>query len=260
MPAQTHRLYADLAPLWPAFSPPAHEAREAKIVLRALRARLGPWRSSGKSANKPALLDLGCGGGHLLHHLGRHCHAVGVDLAPAMLALSARLNPDVEHHQGDMRTIRLRRRFDAVLLHDAVNYMLTPADLLAALRTAAIHLRPGCALVAMPDDVAETFTNHAWAHDAASTPTHDLAMVTHVATDRASASRGSAVDLAMLFLLHDRERGQLDVVDDRHRLGLFPRATWERLLRRAGFGEIEFAASSPGRPAPMFVATKARHC
>lgn len=257
----THRLYTDLASLWGLLSPPAEERREALAILRAAKDRLGPLRSL---KPRPSLLDLGCGGGHLLSHLSRHFTCVGVDLSPEMLALSAKLNPGVEHHQGDLRNIRLKRKFDAVLLHDAVNYMTTERDLLAALRTAAIHLRPGGVMIAMPDDVAETFTDHAWAHDQASTPGHEVTLMTHIA--RAGAAKPSrsrprrkeaeaGVDLTMLFLLRDRVAGTLDVVDDRHRLGLFPRARWERLLRRAGFGKITFAATSPGRPAPMFVAT-----
>ena len=40
-----------------------------------------------------------------------------------MLELSRTLNPDCEHLEGDMRTLRLGRTFDAVLIHDAVMYM-----------------------------------------------------------------------------------------------------------------------------------------
>jgi len=35
-----------------------------------------------------------------------------------MLELSRTINPELEHLVGDMRTIRLGRTFDAVLIHD----------------------------------------------------------------------------------------------------------------------------------------------
>jgi hypothetical protein len=40
-----------------------------------------------------------------------------------MLALSMTVNPECEHIEGDMRTLRLGHTFDAVFLHDAVMYL-----------------------------------------------------------------------------------------------------------------------------------------
>ena len=69
------------------------------------------------------------------------------DLSPRMLELSASINPECEHHVGDMRSIRLGRTFDAVLVHDAICYMTTETDLCATFDTAFEHLRPGGAAV-----------------------------------------------------------------------------------------------------------------
>jgi len=118
-------LYDKLAYLWPVISPPEDYADEAAYWREALRRRLGPGRH--------CLLELGVGGGHNLSHLAGEFDAVAVDISPKMLELSRRLNPAVEHHLGDMRTFRLPgRAFDAVLIHDAVSYMLTEDDLRAA--------------------------------------------------------------------------------------------------------------------------------
>ena len=46
-----------------------------------------------------------------------------------MLDVSRVLNPDREHLQCDMRTVRLGREFDCVFVHDAVCYMTTLEDL-----------------------------------------------------------------------------------------------------------------------------------
>ena len=143
-------LYDELAYLWPVISPPEDYADEAVYWRDALRRYLGDGRHS--------LLELGVGGGHNLSHLTAEFDAVAVDISPNMLELSRRLNPGVEHHLGDMRTFRLPGRvFDAVLIHDAICYMLTEDDLRAVFVTARAHLRPGGLLLVGPDLVRDTF-------------------------------------------------------------------------------------------------------
>jgi hypothetical protein len=73
------------------------------------------------------------------------------DLLREMSALSRALNPECEHVIGDMRTLRLGRRFDAVLIHDAIMYLATREDVRAALETAFVHTRAGGALIVAPD-------------------------------------------------------------------------------------------------------------
>ena len=65
------------------------------------------------------MLELGSGGGNNASHLKAHFQLTLVDLSPAMLAVSRALNPECEHLQGDMRTVRLGRRFDAPTDHIA---------------------------------------------------------------------------------------------------------------------------------------------
>ena len=143
-------LYDKLAYLWPVISPPEDYAEEAVHWRRAIRDQLGPGRHR--------LLELGVGGGHNLSHLTAEFDAVAVDISPKMLDLSRRLNPDVEHHLGDMRTFRLPgQSFDAVLVHDAICYMQTEDDLRAAFDTARAHLHYGGLLLVAPDLVRDTF-------------------------------------------------------------------------------------------------------
>ena len=77
-----------------------------------------------------------------------------VDLSAQMLEVSRRLNPECDHHQADMRTVRLGRCFDAVFVHDAVDYMTSEADLRQAMDTALAHCRPGGIAVFVPDRIA----------------------------------------------------------------------------------------------------------
>ena len=97
------------------------------------------------------VLDLGCGtGNHALPLARRGYEVVGVDRSEAMLAQAIAKSGDVRasFQRGDIRDVRLGREFDAVLLLFAVlGYQHANEDVLAALRTARMHLRPGGLLV-----------------------------------------------------------------------------------------------------------------
>ena len=216
------RLYADLAHLWPLMSPPEDYAEEGARLRSELRQRLGP---GGRR-----LLELGTGGGHLLHHLAGDFDATAVDLSDAMLAHSRRLNPGVTHHLGDMRTVRLGETFDAVLIHDAIDYMTTLEDLRAAIETAWLHCRPGGAALFAPDHLRENFqpSTDCGGCDGEDRSAHYLENTWDPDPDDTMITTDYA------FVLRSAD-GSVDVVHDRHVTGLFRRADWLRLLADAGF-------------------------
>ncbi len=147
-PAQ-HRLYTDLAVWWPLISPPAEYQAEAAYFASVLDSATTPVRD---------VLELGSGGGHNAVHLTAAFTLTLVDLSEDMLAMSRRLNPGCVHHLGDMRTVRLGRSFDAVFVHDAVDYLTSEDDLRRTAETAYMHCGPGGVAVFVPDVTAETFT------------------------------------------------------------------------------------------------------
>ena len=130
------KLYDELAERWPLFSAPADYAEEAAFFVRVLTEACTPAPRT--------VLELGSGGGNNAFHLRSKFEMTLIDLSPQMLAVSRALNPECEHHEGDMRTVNLGRTFDAVFIHDAIAYMTTTADLAAAIRTAYRHCRPCC--------------------------------------------------------------------------------------------------------------------
>ena len=90
-----------------------------------------------------SVLDLGCGPSRIAGPLAALGHAVtGVDDGPGMIAALPR---EVEGVVGDARTIRLGRRFGAVLL--ASHLVNDPANGAAFVATAAVHLEPGGVVV-----------------------------------------------------------------------------------------------------------------
>ena len=93
-----------------------------------------------------AVLDLGCGTGRLACRIAAEgCDVVGVDPAAGMLGV-ARSRPGtetVDWVQSDGQSLRLARRFDLVVMTGhAFQALLSDADALAVLETAAHHLKP----------------------------------------------------------------------------------------------------------------------
>lgn len=217
-----NRLYKDLADLWPLMSPPEDYAEEAEYWRLVLRETLGPGRHS--------VLDLGVGGGGNLSHLAAEFDATAVDVSPKMLAHSKRLNPSVKHLRGDMRTVRLGRKFSAVLIHDAISYILTEDDLRATFATASAHLQPGGVVITTPDHFRDSFVEPFMDH-----ATHSRGEGQFTYLQYADDPDPADTSMQTIYVYFIREHGRLRVELDRHITGLFPKTTWARLITEAGF-------------------------
>jgi SAM-dependent methyltransferase len=224
--AASYRLYSDLAWLWPLLSPPESYAAEAKALVRYYR------RIAHNPPRRPRLLDLGAGGGHVLSHLAQRFECTAVDASRSMLDNCAKLVPGVECVVADLRRVRLKRSFDVVLLHDAADYLLRPADVRAALRTAALHLEQGGVLFLAPTYTRDNFTDGEFACDGASTGDLDVHYSTLVHDPDPSDTR---FEMVLVYVIRNRRQGRVQVVEDRHRCGLFARKEWLAALRDAGF-------------------------
>ena len=176
------------------------------------------------------LLELGVGGGHNLSHLTAEFDCTAVDLSPDMVALSLGLNPGVEHHVADMRSVRLGRTFDAVLVHDAVSYLLTEQDLRETFDTAAIHLRSGGVFMVAPDWVQETFPD-GWVYSWDRRQDNITVNIEEVMLD----PDPSDTQVESTYTYTITKDGETTVEIDTHVTGLFAIDTWTRLMGEAGF-------------------------
>ena len=233
MHSRRMHMYSDLAPWFHLLTRPEDYAEEAAFTIAVVEATI--------EGDARTLLELGSGGGNNASHLKRRFDCTLTDLSPEMLELSRTLNPECEHVVGDMRTLRLGRTFDVVFAHDALSYLESEDDLLATFRTAAAHLRPGGVVVLTPDATTEIFTprtDHG-GHDG-----DDGRSLRYLEWVHAPASNSGSyvVDYAILV----REPGRpVEVVHDRHVLGLHPDATWRRLLAGAGLEVLELPVENP---------------
>lgn len=215
------RLYSDLASWFPLLTAPADYAAEA-ARYEALALAACPTAAT--------LLELGSGGGNNASHLKRRFTCTLTDLSPQMLEVSRALNPECEHLQGDMRSLHLGRRFDVVFVHDAVSYLTGEADLRACIRTAAEHVRNGGVVVLAPDCTAESLAPgiHAGGHDA-----RDGRGLRYLEWSHPPEPGRTAYDVDFVVILRHGD-GTREVVSERHRCGIFPEATWLRLLDEEG--------------------------
>jgi SAM-dependent methyltransferase len=224
-------MYSDLAPWFHLLTHPSDYRDEAAFVTRVVEeVAIGEART---------LLELGSGGGNNASHLKARFECTLTDISPEMLALSRTLNPECEHLEGDMRTLRLRRTFDVVFVHDAIAYLTTEDDLRAAIETAAVHARPGGVVILTPDATTEIFnprTDHG-GHDG-----EDGRSLRYLEWIHPADGTTYPVD----YLIIARGPGEeVRVVHDRHVLGLFPRATWERLVLDAGLELVDTTVENP---------------
>jgi SAM-dependent methyltransferase len=232
-------LYTDLVPWYRLVDPVADHADEAELYCRALE--------SAAAIRPETLLELGAGAGNNAFHLKQRFRCTLTDISAAMRALARQQNPDCEVLHGDMRSLRLGRTFDVVLVADAVMYMTTEADLRAAIETAFAHTRPGGAALFAPDCVRETLCERCellqaedggralrgleWAWDP--DPTDSIYLVEYA------------------FLLRDGH--QVQTAHDRHLEGVFSMQTWLELLRGSGYQAEPRERLLEGEDYPMFV-------
>jgi SAM-dependent methyltransferase len=217
--------YGELADWWPLISPPEEYTEEAAFFATLF---------ASAPINVNEVLELGSGGGHNAFHLKASYRMTLTDLSAPMLTASRKLNPECEHIQGDMRTLRLGRLFDAVFVHDAVAYMTSESDLRQVAETAFVHCRSGGVALFVPDDTSESFV-------------------------AGSDCEGSNLTLTDYSFLLRQADGAVRAFHETHRLGLFSRQVWLDLIDEAGFSTVAVPESTTEDrpPREMFLGTKA---
>jgi SAM-dependent methyltransferase len=197
------------------------------------------------------VLELGSGGGNNASHMKARFEMTLTDLSAEMLELSQSINPGCEHVQGDMRTLRLGRNFDAVFIHDAIDYMTSEDDLRAAMTTAFEHCSQGGAVLLAPDHLRDTFvptTDHG-GNDGGDRALRYLEWTWDPDPDDDTYTADYAY-------VHRGGDGNVEVTHDRHICGLFSRATWIRLLEEVGF-QVKVVPGVEGETAAeVFACTK----
>jgi SAM-dependent methyltransferase len=205
---------------------------EAQVIDRLIQER---------NPGAESLLDVACGTGSHLRHLRARYGVVGLDLDPRMLEQARPGLPEVTLVEGDMRSFRLARRFDAVVcLFSSIGYLKSTDELSDAVRCMTEHLVPGGVLVVdgwiRPDAWIDPGTVHAVA-----------AQSDGVAAARVGRSRreGNTSYLELHHLV-----GTLDGIEhlvDHHELTMFTDDEYQEALVQAGLSVERVDSGMPGR-------------
>lgn len=187
------------------------------------------------------LLDLGCGTGNSTAPMfERGLDVTGVDASAAMLAVARVKLPAVEFHLASFTELALSREFEMVYsVFDALNNLLTDADMREALTRVHAHLAPGGLFIFDVNtptglrDLWEGGKAEGWADDVYYRWTHEFDEETGLAHVEALCTTADCS-----FVERHSERG-------------YSAADLARLLVGAGFTGIEFVMFPDGEPAPL---------
>lgn len=240
------RLYKDLAWTWPIISPPEEYIEESEKYKEAIL----------KYSKIPVetLLNLGCGGGHVDWTLKKYFRITGVDISQDMLRLAKKLNPEVTYLKGDMRKYRLKKKFDAVLIHDSINYMLTEKDLKLVFGTGYMYLKPGGVLITFVEQHGRLKQNKV----DFSTHKKDNIEITFIEHYYDADPKDTTYECTFIYLI--RKNKKIEIHADRHLCGIFTLNTWLTILRNVGFSvkKLKFKHSEfpKGKSIPELVCYK----
>ncbi|MBS3947736.1 MAG: class I SAM-dependent methyltransferase [Dethiobacter sp.] len=174
------------------------------------------------SVPTPTMLHLGCGAGGHDFHFKKHFKVTGVDVSPGMLDMAKKTNTDVTYVLGDMRTINLNEKFDAVVIPDSIAYMTTLDDLKRTLKNANSHLKTGGVLLVVAH-VKEEFKENNFAYTGVKEDIHITVFENnHIVSD-------STYEATMIYLI--RQGTETSIYHETHTLGLFPYEQWLSIFK-----------------------------
>jgi SAM-dependent methyltransferase len=194
-----------------------------------------------RQGNTPkSILELGCGTGKHALLLAKKGYAVtGVDMSEEMLAAARERKVkdgkslSLEFTHGDVRSVRVDKKFDAVIsLFHVMSYQTTNEDLSNAFQTAAAHLKRG-----------GIFVFDCWYGPAVLTdrPTvrvkrleDDIIQVTRLAEPDMHPNE-NIVDVNYTLFIRDKASGKVEEVKETHRMRHLFAPEISSLIGLAGF-------------------------
>jgi SAM-dependent methyltransferase len=246
-PPEMYRLYNDLSWTWPIISSHESYIEEGNTFISMIKKYA--------KIETRTLLDLGCGGGHMDWVLKKAFEIMSIDKSRNMLELARKLNPEIIYTEGDMRKFRTDRKFDAVVIHDSINYMLTPVELRAAFLTAYVHLKSCGLMIAYAEQWPENFMQNRVKYQTGKKGDTEITFIENYYDPDSS---DTTYESTFIYLI--RRRGHFDIQTDRHICGIMPLSEWRLALQEIGFFVYEdrFVHSefALGEYYPFFIAIK----
>ncbi len=242
------RLYHDLAWTWEILVSQEEYVQETEFVKKMVQKY--------KRITGNDLLDVGCGGGHHDLLLKSDFKIVGVDKNERMLEFARKRNPEIEYHQGDMRTFQLGRTFDVIMAMDMIMYNLTYADMERTLTNLSGHLQTGGVMIFSLEDLKEKFEQNKTKFKKHQKGNLEAVLIENQYDPN---PEDTEYEYHLIFLI--REEGKLRMEADLHRMGLFSLDKVLEILKKLNFRsdlyELDFSGREYQNEGPVFVCEKA---
>ena len=240
-------LYNELAWIWPVISPPDQYKEETEFLSAVIK----------KYSNSKAetLLHLGCGGGHNDFTFKKYFKVTGTDISEEMLELAKKLNPENDYLPGDMRNLKLNKKFDAVVAVDSISYLKKESELLMTFQTAYKHLNSGGIFLCLLEITPEHFNQNKTEHH---TFIQKDVEITYIENHYDPNPDDNIFEVLLIYLI--RKNGKLRIFNDLHICGIFKIETWYELLKETSFvvTEEKFTHSTfeKGKFLPLLICIK----
>ena len=193
-------------------------AGESARITELIRAR---------SPEARTLLDVACGTGRHLEYLRADFDVEGVDVDEGLLAVARERLGSTALSLGDMRTLALGRRFDAITcLFSAIGHLADTSELDTAIAAMAAHLEPGGVLLVEPWIEPDAWLPGKPALLTVDEPELKIARVT------LTGRRGNTSILHFHYLVATPDG--VETFEERMELGLFTAAELRSAFERAG--------------------------
>jgi len=201
-----------------------------------------------------SILELGCGtGAHAVHLIQKGYDIHGLDVSQTMLARAeknkANLDPALSRHLsfsiGDMRDVRLKKTYDAVIaLFHVISYLPKNNDIQAVLSTVKSHLKPGgiflfdcwygpAVLTEKPEIREKEFED-------------DRFKIIRKAEPKMIANANS-VEVKYQLLAEDKTNGRVEKIEESHRMRYLFKPEIELFFNTAGIQIVDFFEWMTGR-------------
>jgi phosphopantothenate-cysteine ligase len=184
-------------------------------------------------AREQSVLDLGGGTGDLAEQLLRrgYLRVALADRQEAMLAVAGTRLPTLPRYQADMKDLRLPEPFDAILVRQAINYLMDPEGLVAGLHGICRSLSAGGVLLF-------NAPNHRAGREYGDRQLHYEAGDYVVRLREMNAVEGRLLVHTQNCMRYHKDGSEVRRVYDFNRFGLFTREEFETAAAQAGFSSI----------------------
>jgi ubiquinone/menaquinone biosynthesis C-methylase UbiE len=235
-----HRLYNDLAWLWPLWGSVEEYRAESDQAVELIKKHA---RIEVKN-----ILDITCGGGKNIYNLKKQLEVYGLDLSSAMLENARKINPECQFFQADMRDFDLKRQFDSIYMNDGIAYITNSDDLHRTFICARKHLQTGGAMICYAEFLKENFVQNKTQTTFSRTGAMEITFIEN-SCDPDPAD--DTFETTMVYLI--RDQSGLRIEHDRHICGIFTLDVWRSTLNNAGFEITEYPADRNVFDCPTFV-------